>query len=157
MKRGEIWTVAGAKDYAGKPRPAVVLQDDRFDATKSITICVVTTDPAEAPLYRIPIALNERNSLIGPSKLMIDKITTVPKNKLGRRIGISMPKIYSASIKPFLFFWDWAANQEFSSAVNQYRHHRHLISARLANRKERSLWHSFADGGKYPPYEAAHQ
>lgn len=21
MKRGEIWTVAGGKDYAGKPRP----------------------------------------------------------------------------------------------------------------------------------------
>ena len=75
------------KDYAGKPRPAVVLQDDRFDATKSITICVVTTDPAEAPLFRVPIAPNERNGLNALSRLMVDKITTVPKNKLGRRIG----------------------------------------------------------------------
>ena len=44
MKRGEIWTVAGAKDYAGKPRPAVILQDDRFDATGSVTVCLLTTD-----------------------------------------------------------------------------------------------------------------
>jgi mRNA-degrading endonuclease toxin of MazEF toxin-antitoxin module len=60
LKRGEIWTVTGAKDYAGKPRPAVILQDDRFDATESITICVMTTDPAEAPLFRVPIAPNEQ-------------------------------------------------------------------------------------------------
>jgi mRNA interferase MazF len=87
LKRGELWTVAGAKDYAGKPRPAVILQDDRFDATESITICVVTTDPAAAPLFRVPIAPNERNGLNVLSRLMVDKITTVPKNKLGRRIG----------------------------------------------------------------------
>ena len=87
MKRGEIWTVGGAKDYAGKPRPAVILQDDRFDATESISICVVTTDSAEAPLFRVPIAPNERNGLHSLSQLMVDKITTVPKNKLGHRIG----------------------------------------------------------------------
>ncbi len=86
MKRGEIWTVAGAQDYA-KPRPAVILQDDRFDATESITICVMTTDPTEAPLFRVPIAPNERNGLNTLSRLMVDKITTVPKNKLGHRLG----------------------------------------------------------------------
>ncbi|CAN5409778.1 hypothetical protein BH24GEM3_BH24GEM3_16380 [soil metagenome] len=48
MKRGEIWTVAGGKDYAGKPRPAVIVQDDRFDATDSITLCAFTTDPTDA-------------------------------------------------------------------------------------------------------------
>ena len=87
MQRGEIWTVAGGKDYAGKPRPAVVLQDDRFDATESITVCAVTTDPTEAPLFRILIAPNERNGLNTLSRLMVDKITTVPKNKLGHHIG----------------------------------------------------------------------
>jgi mRNA interferase MazF len=87
LKRGEIWTVAGAQDYAAKPRPAVILQDDRFDATVSITICVMTTDPTEAPLFRVPISPNERNGLSTLSRLMVDKITTVPKNKLGRRIG----------------------------------------------------------------------
>jgi mRNA interferase MazF len=87
LRRGEIWTVAGGKDYAGKPRPAVVLQDDRFDATESITVCAITTDPTEAPLFRILIAPNERNGLNALSRLMVDKITTVPKNKLRHRIG----------------------------------------------------------------------
>jgi mRNA-degrading endonuclease toxin of MazEF toxin-antitoxin module len=44
MKRGDIWTVAGGKDYAGKPRPVVIVQDDSFDATDSITICAFTED-----------------------------------------------------------------------------------------------------------------
>lgn len=87
MRRGELWTVAGGKDYAGKPRPAVIVQDDTFDATRSITVCIFTTDPTEAPLFRILVEPNERNGLHAPSRLMVDKITTVPKEKLGSRIG----------------------------------------------------------------------
>lgn len=87
MKRGEIWTVAGGKDYAGKPRPAVVIQDDQFDATASVTICAFTTDPTEAPLIRLAIEPNERNGLDAPSRLMIGKVTTVSKAKLGKRVG----------------------------------------------------------------------
>jgi len=87
MRRGEIWTVVGGKDYAGKPRPAVILQDDRFDATDSLTICAFTTDPTEAPLFRLKVAPNETNGLRAPCRLMVDKITTVPKAKLGDRIG----------------------------------------------------------------------
>jgi mRNA interferase MazF len=87
MKRGEIWTVAGAKDYGGKPRPAVILQDDRFDATASITICALTTDPADAPLFRLTVVPSEGNGLRAPCRLMVDKITTVPKTKIGLRIG----------------------------------------------------------------------
>ena len=87
MRRGEIWTVAGGKDYAGKPRPVVILQDDRFDATASITICAFTTDPTDAPLFRLPIVPNERNGLRAPCHLMVDKITTVPKTKIGARVG----------------------------------------------------------------------
>ena len=49
MKRGEVWTAAGGKDYAGKPRPIVIVQDDRFDATDSITIYALTADPTDAP------------------------------------------------------------------------------------------------------------
>jgi mRNA interferase MazF len=87
MKRGEIWTVAGGADYAGKPRPAVIVQDDSFDATRSITICAFTSDPTEAPLIRLRIQPNDRNGLHAESSLMIDKLTTVPKEKLGSRIG----------------------------------------------------------------------
>jgi len=87
MKRGDIWTVAGGTDYAGKPRPAVILQDDRFDATASVTVCAFTTDPTEAPLFRLTVEPSESNGLREPSRLMVDKITTVPKARLGRRLG----------------------------------------------------------------------
>ena len=77
MKRGEIWTVAGGKDYAGKPRPAVIVQDDRFDATASVTICVFTTDTTEAPLFRLAVQPTPENGLRAECRLMVDKITTV--------------------------------------------------------------------------------
>ncbi len=87
MKRGEIWTAAGGPDYAGKPRPVVVVQDDRFDATASITVCGLTTNMTESPLFRLPIEPNQRNGLQAPSRLMVDKISTIPRTKIGRRIG----------------------------------------------------------------------
>ncbi len=87
MKRGEVWTVAGGKDYAGKPRPVVIIQDDSFDATDSITICAFTTDGTEAPLFRLAVEPSAHNGLRSACRLMADKITTVPKSKLGHRIG----------------------------------------------------------------------
>jgi mRNA interferase MazF len=87
MRRGDIWTVAGGKDYAGKARPVVILQDDSFDGTESITICAFTTDDTDAPLFRLPVEPNERNGLRIPCHLMVDKVTTVPKSKVGVHIG----------------------------------------------------------------------
>jgi mRNA interferase MazF len=87
MRRGDIWTVSGGKDYAGKPRPVVIVQDDAFDATDSITICAFTTDPTEAPLFRLLVGPNQRNGLRSHSRLMVDKITTVSKSKVGEQIG----------------------------------------------------------------------
>jgi mRNA interferase MazF len=87
VKRGEVWTAAGGKDYAGKPRPIVIVQDDRFDATSSITICAFTSDPADAPLFRIAVEPSETNGLKTTSRLMVDKLTTMSKGKLGTRIG----------------------------------------------------------------------
>ncbi len=87
MKRGEIWTVSGGGDYAGKPRPAVLIQDDVFDATAAITVCLLTSDPTEAPLFRLEIEPSERNGLNTLSRIMVDKVTTVSKTKLGSRVG----------------------------------------------------------------------
>ncbi|HVY35495.1 MAG TPA: type II toxin-antitoxin system PemK/MazF family toxin [Caulobacteraceae bacterium] len=87
MKRGDIWTVAGGGDYAGKPRPIVIVQDDAFDAAPSITVCAFTTDETEAPLFRLPVQPSARNGLRHASRLMVDKIATVPKSKLGSSIG----------------------------------------------------------------------
>jgi len=87
MKRGEIWTVSGS-GYAGKPRPAVIVQDDRFDATASVTICVFTTDETEAPLFRLVVAPDAGNGLRSVSRLMADKLVTVSRERLGTRIGL---------------------------------------------------------------------
>jgi mRNA interferase MazF len=65
----------------------VVIQDDRFDATNSVTVCAFTTDPTEAPLIRLPVRPDGHNGLRVASSLMIDRITTVPRSKLGERIG----------------------------------------------------------------------
>ena len=87
MRRGELWTAAGGAGYAGKPRPVVIVQDDRFDATASVSVCGFTTDPTVAPLFRLPIDPDEENGLQVASRLMVDKITTVPRARLGNRIG----------------------------------------------------------------------
>ena len=87
MKRGEIWTFAGGASYLGKPRPAVVLQSDAFDGTASVTICALTSDPTEAPLVRLEVTPSETNGLHGPSRLMVDKISTVPRARAGYRLG----------------------------------------------------------------------
>ncbi len=86
MRRGDICTASGGT-YTGKPRPVVIVQEDSFDATESITVCAFTTDPTEAPLFRLEIEPNERNGLRAPCRLMVDKMTTVPKSKIGERIG----------------------------------------------------------------------
>lgn len=87
MTRGELYTAAARGPYTGKPRPVVILQDDRFDATASVTVCPFTTSPVEAPLLRLSIDPSEENGLDQPSQLMVDKVTTMPRSSLGDRLG----------------------------------------------------------------------
>ena len=87
MKRGEIWTASAGSGYVGKPRPVVIVQDDRFDATASVTICAFTTDPTDAPLIRLLVEADEMTGIRESSRLMVDKITTIPRSKLGERVG----------------------------------------------------------------------
>ena len=87
MRRSEIWAAAAGSGYAGKPRPVVIVQDDRFDATDSVTVCAFTTDPTEAPLIRLTVEPDDINGLRERCSLMVDKITTVPRSKLGDHIG----------------------------------------------------------------------
>ena len=87
MKRGEIWTVAGGPDYGGKPRPVALLQDDRFEDLMSVTFCPFTTNPTPAPLFRLAVKASDGNGLKEGSSLMVDKITTVARTKVGTCIG----------------------------------------------------------------------
>jgi mRNA interferase MazF len=87
LRRGEVWTVSGGADYASKPRPAVIVQGDRFDATNSITICPMTSSDPSTRWARQSIQPSTLNGLARASRLMVDKITTVPKTKLRDQIG----------------------------------------------------------------------
>jgi mRNA interferase MazF len=87
VRRGEVWTASGGKDYAGKPRPVVIVQDDAFDATGSIAVCAFTTDPTEAPLFRLEVSVTPENGLHDTSRLMVDKLTSMPREKLGKQVG----------------------------------------------------------------------
>ena len=87
MKRGEIWTAAAGADYAGKPRPVVILQDDRFDRTDSITVCPLTSDPTSAAIFRVPIDPSVDNGLRKRSFVMSDKVISIPRTRIGARIG----------------------------------------------------------------------
>ncbi|OBG88686.1 growth inhibitor PemK [Mycobacterium sp. NS-7484] len=88
MNRGEIWTVAGGV-YASKPRPAVIVQDDLFDATTSVTVAPMTSTLLDAPLLRIRIGGGDGllSGLDHDSDVMIDKLTTVRRSNVHTRIG----------------------------------------------------------------------
>jgi mRNA interferase MazF len=87
LKRGDIWTGADDVEYGGKPRPVVIIQHELFEALDSVTICGFTRDPTDLPLFRILIQPSPLNGLTTPSRIMVDKILTVRKTRLGYRIG----------------------------------------------------------------------
>ena len=87
MKRGDLVTVAAGAGYGGKPRPAVIVQSDVFSDTASVTVSLVTGNPVDAPLLRVPVSPDEHNRLVAPSWVMVDKLVTVRRDRIGRRFG----------------------------------------------------------------------
>lgn len=87
MRRGDLVTVAGGGDYAGKPRPAVIVQSDDFGGSQGVTLCLLTGEEVDAPLLRVGIDPTPANGLRQPSWIMVEKISTVPRRKLGPVFG----------------------------------------------------------------------
>jgi len=87
VRRGEIYTAATCGAYTGTPCPVVVIQDDRFDATASVTVVPFTTSEVDAPLLRIPAHPSDRTGMAETGQLMVDKVTTVPRSSLTRHVG----------------------------------------------------------------------
>lgn len=87
MRRGEIWSLAGGGEFLSKPRPAIILQDDFIDDLITITVCPLTTDREHGAEMRVSVEPGERNGLDSPSRIMVDRITTVLKSRLGSMIG----------------------------------------------------------------------
>jgi mRNA interferase MazF len=87
VRRGDIWIAATKGAYTGKPRPVVVIQDDRFDATASVTVCPFTSNSVDAPLTRIVIERSSLNGLDKNSRIMVDKVTTMPRDNVREQLG----------------------------------------------------------------------
>ena len=86
MKRGEICTVVTSGDY-GKPRPAVIIQSELFEALECFTVLPITSTLVEAPLLRFTVEPTPENGLLTRSQIMIDKILTVRRQRLGKVVG----------------------------------------------------------------------
>lgn len=87
MRRGDIHIAAARGVYSGKPRPVVIVQDNRFDATASVTVCPLTTDPVDAPLTRIAVQPTAITGIDQSSRIMVDKITTIPRANVRDQLG----------------------------------------------------------------------
>ena len=88
MTRGSIVVVAAKGAYTGKPRPALVVQSDLFNETHaSITVCPISSDCVDAPLFRVALPPGERTGLRVPSQVMVDKIVSVPRSSVEAEIG----------------------------------------------------------------------
>lgn len=88
MTRGSIVVVAAKGAYTGKPRPALIVQSDLFNPTHaSVTVCPITSDCVDAPLFRVALPPGERTGLRAPSQVMVDKIVSVPRSAVESEIG----------------------------------------------------------------------
>ena len=87
LKRGELWTAAGGQPCTAKLRPVLIVQDDRFVANDSITTCPLTSDETDLPLFRVKLVPNRDNGLRRDSYIMTDKISTIPRVRMARRLG----------------------------------------------------------------------
>ena len=88
VTRGAIVVIAAKGAYMRRPRPAVVVQSDAFIATHaSITVCPVTSDCVDAPLFRVALPPGDRTGLVMTSQVMIDKVSSVPRTAVDRVIG----------------------------------------------------------------------
>lgn len=86
MRRGELVTVALSGDF-GKPRPAVVVQSDRFSDGETVAVLLISSTVIDAPLLRLTIEPNEANQLRKSSQIMVDKVMTVRRDKVGPVFG----------------------------------------------------------------------
>lgn len=107
MNRGSVVVVALQGDY-GKPRPALVIQSDLFSELPSVTILPITSDLRDAPLYRIGIDPAPETGLINPSQIMVDKVQTISREKVGQVVGYLGNEVLLAVNRAMAVFFGFA-------------------------------------------------
>ena len=86
MRRGDLVTIVLQGAY-GKPRPALIIQSDLFAEHPSVTIIPITSELRDTPLFRVPVRYGESSGLRKPSEVMVDKVQTIPREKIGAVFG----------------------------------------------------------------------
>ncbi len=149
MRRGDIVTVAGGV-YATKPRPALVIQDDRFDATDSLPVCPFTSTEVDAPLLRVAVTADQGNGLQRDSFLMVDKITTIRRSNALEVVGRPRRRRWwksrgdfwssSASVPSFATLEEWSGVRPRSGMVGRSPAERQDRTSRPRHRKALSVF-----------------
>jgi mRNA interferase MazF len=86
VKRGDLVTIALPGDF-GKPRPALIIQSDLFDQIPTVTVLLISGTPQDTPLLRLSIEPDDENGLRKPSQIMVDKVMTMRRDKVGAPFG----------------------------------------------------------------------
>ena len=86
LTRGAVVTVVAPGEY-GKPRAALVMLSNLFAEHPSVTVCLITSELRDAPLFRLDVHPSAENGLHHPSQIMVDKIVTVARGRIGSRVG----------------------------------------------------------------------
>lgn len=87
IRRGSFVVVVVPGAY-GKPRPALVVQTDLFSDLPSVVVCPLTsTVRGDADQFRLTVLPTTANGLRDVSQIAVDKITVVPRTRIGETIG----------------------------------------------------------------------
>lgn len=108
MKRGDLVTTAAGGPYAGKPRPAVIVQSDEFQEIRSVAVCLLTGEQVEMPLLRLRLEPDAGNNLVHVSWIMVDKIVTVRRDQIGRCFGKLADEEIGRLDRALMVFWGLA-------------------------------------------------
>lgn len=84
-RRGDLVAVSLQGDF-GKPRPALVVQTDLLDALPTLMLCPISSELRDAD-FRVLLQPTPDNGLRLPSQVMVDKVSTLPRSKVGAAFG----------------------------------------------------------------------
>jgi len=86
MKRGDLITIAVQGSF-GKPRPAVVIQNDLISDTANVLVCPLTSTQGPFVMLRLAVQPSAHNNLRKTSFVMLSNIVAAPREKCGAVMG----------------------------------------------------------------------
>ncbi len=93
---------------SGKPRPALVIQSDRFATTATVTVLLLSGTIVDAPLIRLTVEPSTGNGLRNTSQIMVDKAMSVVRDRLGAPFGTLETEVMVAVNRSLALFLGFA-------------------------------------------------